>query len=228
MPADPARPPAARWTVAQSVQALHRDVLRPAGYRRQRSQCIREDFARRSIVFEAARWRTVEERSLDVSFVLGWVLPPEAPRDASERLVVAGGLRESFLLPTTDEECPPGALVEAVAGPVLGYLEQPTSTEQMVDALLTGELNGPRSANPPGCNIIRPPGEPYLMAAWGALLLADDERCKRAIDLANAEVPPGTYSPDYQALRIRELEDFWTRHYGRPLSSRREGRRSAR
>jgi hypothetical protein len=209
-------PPVARWTVAQAVSVLHRHVLGPAGYRRRRSRCVREDFARREVLFSAARWRSADERALAVRFRLGWAYPPGAPRDAVDFVVIEGCLRSHYDLPNVDEDSLPADLVDGVARRVLPYLEGPTSMEQMVDDLLSGRLSGPETSNPPGINIMRPPGRPYLMAAWGALLLGDRRRCELAVDLTNAEDPPGRYSPDYQAERIAELNDFWSAYHGQP------------
>lgn len=212
--APPDTPSAARWTVAQAVSVLQRDVLDPAGYRRQRNRCMREDFARREILLEAARWRTAEERSLSVSFQLGWAYPPGTPRGAVDFVVIEGCLRSSFLLPTVDKDALSSELVAGVAGQVLSFLEAPLSMEQMVDDLLSDTLNGPETPNPPGINLMRPPGRPYLVAAWGAALLGDRERYQRGVDLAIAEEPLGQFTPDYQAQRVAELEQFWVLRQG--------------
>lgn len=167
---------AQRWSITKSAGALHREVLRPAGFDRRGTVCSKDDFLRRTVYCHAARFLPPEERTLIVGFGLEWVGLPVADLPEWAHVGVGGFLAEQYLQPTTgDAELDPKVVAE-VAGPVLDYLERPLSPTQYVDQLLAYD-----GSDHPALFVTVDPSVHYYCAAWGSVLLADADRCSEAL-----------------------------------------------
>lgn len=218
--------PRQRWTITRSAKALHRQVLAPAGYELQGTSCTKNDFLERKVTLYAARFMEPEERTLLVNFTLGWAeLAGDRPPELGY-IVVGGTLKSEFLQPWSDEVSLSPLLVSGVAGPVLEYLEAPSSPEQFIDQLLAY-----REYQHPDYMILYAASVHSYLGAWGALLLRDAERCEAALvqarELTLADPVDGQNADwvkrtlEWHREDIALINTEWLTRYNepRPLSS---------
>jgi hypothetical protein len=165
---------------------------------------VRDDFVSREVFFYAERFLPPQDRTLVVSVHLTWLGVPDVGHRS-----VGGEFERRFLQPLVgDTELDP-ELVAAVAGPVLDYVNAPTTAQGFIDQLLEF---GPRAR---GIFVPYPPLVHYLAAAWGAALIGDVARHAAAVELVTAsdpDAPPEAH--EALTAELRAMDAFWLDRHG--------------
>jgi hypothetical protein len=198
-----------RWTVTRVAGHVHRSLLQSEGFDRRGTHCWREDFLLRSIDFAATQWTDPTERYVAVSVGLRWRgLPPPQTRGVYRHDEVGTDLKGCLAPLATDTEVP-AKLLRQVAGPGLRYAALGSSPQDFIDLLCD-------PTNFRGTDWLPVFGDgAYLWcAAYGAALIGDKTRLRRALDLIAAVDAP---HPDHEELLHRELQLVWTSCQGGPL-----------
>ncbi|MGC4174140.1 hypothetical protein [Demequina sp.] len=208
-----------RWTIKQSADVVYREVLKERGFKRQGNNFYREDFLRREVSFYAARWRAAHERTLDIVFTLGWAgLPDEVAGWQTINVTIGGAVKKEFRQPRVAGGSLDPRVVEIVGGPVLEYLNRPTTPEWVIDTILASD------ALPvdPRCHAHGGTVGHAVFATWGAVAIRDSERCALALDRARSQAEAASWKPDWHLGLVEAVDKGWQEIHGimRPVASR--------